>query len=378
MFNILKIKGKNMKKFINILLTCIFIVSGLGTSLAQVPSYPPGSPAASSTSLSWFRGTGTSCASPMYSSTADIDSGVCFPAANEVGVAAAGVEEFKVGTGYVSIGGTNGIGSVSTTGNLRFGINNTIKFRNTNGNGDITAFRFISDPGAGADHVYIGTGLSLDGIMVPAVDNTGGYTLGLSGRRWFALYSMTGTFSTSVTAAINGSGGGVFGGASSDVQWYRNAADVWRTPDNVTIDGSLTATGGILVDSAGGAFVDVNTGSSLSGFKLAGIQFIYQGGMGVAGACTTPTTTWTNGSLIGQFDVGTSCTGITTIVVNMGGTGAQKFGCFAQNLTAPSTRQMRATAWTTSTVTFTNMDNGGTAQDFTDGADILVTCPAAR
>jgi hypothetical protein len=41
---------------------------------------------------------------------------------------------------------------------------------------------------------------------------------------------------------VDGSGGGYYAGVSSDVQWYRNAADVWRTPDSVTIDANLIVT----------------------------------------------------------------------------------------------------------------------------------------
>jgi hypothetical protein len=52
-------------------------------------------------------------------------------------------------------------------------------------------------------------------------------------------------------ARVDGSGGGVYAGASSDVQFYRSAADTWRTPDSLTVDGGLTAAGVITANNAG-------------------------------------------------------------------------------------------------------------------------------
>jgi|GEM_PF-6444588 len=45
---------------------------------------------------------------------------------------------------------------------------------------------------------------------------------------------------TFLDALTDGATGGFRAGAASDVQWYRSAANTWRTPDNVVIDGTLT------------------------------------------------------------------------------------------------------------------------------------------
>jgi hypothetical protein len=42
-----------------------------------------------------------------------------------------------------------------------------------------------------------------------------------------------------LTALTDGSTGGLRAGASSDVLWYRGAADIWRTPDSVIVDGNV-------------------------------------------------------------------------------------------------------------------------------------------
>lgn len=56
-------------------------------------------------------------------------------------------------------------------------------------------------------------------------------------------YAYDGTVqATNLTAKVNGSTGGLYAGASGDVQFYRNSADVWRTPDSLTIDTTATVT----------------------------------------------------------------------------------------------------------------------------------------
>ncbi|MCW4029427.1 MAG: tail fiber domain-containing protein [Candidatus Bathyarchaeota archaeon] len=59
-----------------------------------------------------------------------------------------------------------------------------------------------------------------------------------------------------------GSDAGILAG--TDVQWYRNAANEWRTPDAVTIDGNLK-TGGSLSGSSGTLNVSSDTNISHSG-----------------------------------------------------------------------------------------------------------------
>src|SRR5690349_442018 len=59
--------------------------------------------------------------------------------------------------------------------------------------------------------------------------------------------SATPTFGA-LTLSTTGSGGGL---TVSDVQLYRSAADVWRTPDGLTVDGALTVGGGSIAQAVG-------------------------------------------------------------------------------------------------------------------------------
>lgn len=46
-----------------------------------------------------------------------------------------------------------------------------------------------------------------------------------------------------VYQTTDGSGGGYYAGASNDVQWYRGAANAWRTPDSLVVDGGIDVGG---------------------------------------------------------------------------------------------------------------------------------------
>jgi hypothetical protein len=56
--------------------------------------------------------------------------------------------------------------------------------------------------------------------------------------------------SSFINALTDGSGGGLRAGTGSDVLWYRNAADTWRTPDAVTIDGVVTFGSNVVTNAA--------------------------------------------------------------------------------------------------------------------------------
>lgn len=85
------------------------------------------------------------------------------------------------------------------------------------------------------------------------------------GRISAGVLFVSGAFqvSSEVTARLNGaaqsrigqvgpaSEGGVAAGSASDVSWYRAAADLWRTPDAVTVDGALTVSGGAAIRAIG-------------------------------------------------------------------------------------------------------------------------------
>jgi len=89
-------------------------------------------------------------------------------------------------------------------------------------------------------------------------------------------------------------------------------------------------------------------------------------------ACTSPTVTWSNGSAAFQIDVGTSCTGVTTLVVTMPPVNNAYTGCEAMNATT-ATAKPEMTASTTTSVTFTNFSRvTGLAVDWVAGDDIRV------
>ena len=91
-------------------------------------------------------------------------------------------------------------------------------------------------------------------------------------------------------------------------------------------------------------------------------------------ACTSPTVTWSNGDATWQIDVGTTCAGISTLVVTLPAkTNANT--CRADNRSNAATMQPAPTAWGTTSITFTNFSRTtGLATDWADGADIIVSC----
>ena len=93
-------------------------------------------------------------------------------------------------------------------------------------------------------------------------------------------------------------------------------------------------------------------------------------------ACTDAAVTWSNGNASWQIDVGTSCTGISTLVVTLPA-GTNAHACKADNRSNAATMQPAATGWGASTITFTNFSRTlGTAADWADGADVIVSCTA--
>lgn len=92
-------------------------------------------------------------------------------------------------------------------------------------------------------------------------------------------------------------------------------------------------------------------------------------------ACTSPAVSWSNGTASFQVDVGTSCTGVSTLVITLP-TATNGWECSASN-TSTAARDVWATAWTTTSVTFTNTARTtGLATDWADGADIRIKCMA--
>lgn len=94
----------------------------------------------------------------------------------------------------------------------------------------------------------------------------------------------------------------------------------------------------------------------------------------LTGGCTSPAMSWSNGNALFQFTVGTTCAGISTIVLTFPAA-ADGYECKCTNTTAPATRIIDSSAWSTTTVTITNYSRTlGTAADFADSAAIRCAC----
>lgn len=92
-------------------------------------------------------------------------------------------------------------------------------------------------------------------------------------------------------------------------------------------------------------------------------------------ACTTPTVTWSNGTATFQINVGTACTGVSTLTVTLPAA-ATGWECTASNTTTAA-RDVWATAWTLTSVTFTNTARTtGLATDWADSTAVRVKCMA--
>ena len=92
-------------------------------------------------------------------------------------------------------------------------------------------------------------------------------------------------------------------------------------------------------------------------------------------ACTSPTVVWSNGTASFEIDVGTTCAGVSTLAVTLPAS-TNGWECTASNVTTAA-RDVWATAWTTTSVTFTNTARTtGLATDWADGANVRVKCMA--
>lgn len=91
-------------------------------------------------------------------------------------------------------------------------------------------------------------------------------------------------------------------------------------------------------------------------------------------ACTSPSITWGNGTAAFQVGVGTSCAGISTLVVTMP-TVTNAWVCDAINVGASATAEVEMTASTTNSVTFTNYTRTtGIALAWVDSASVRASC----
>lgn len=93
----------------------------------------------------------------------------------------------------------------------------------------------------------------------------------------------------------------------------------------------------------------------------------------IATGCTGEAMTWAAGSASMRFDVGTSCTGVSTAVITLPGTATNCWTCSCFNTGAAT--NVRQSACSTTTATITNFGTSvATPADWTDGADIQCMC----
>lgn len=185
--------------------------------------------------------------------------------------------------------------------------------------------------------------------------------------------------------------------------WKMNTSSgLFTTTGGITSGGAVVvsagkfsarnATAGISLGSAGTAFLDMPAGtgnfnwaSATHSYDSSSINLNTATTFSVASrlvnstsppttpvACTSPTVTWSTGNYVFQIDVGTACA-TSTLAITLPAT-TNGWSCSADNLTT-ATRDVKATAWTTTSVTFTNFTRTtGVAANWVDGDDVRIHC----
>lgn len=140
----------------------------------------------------------------------------------------------------------------------------------------------------------------------------------------------------------------------------------------------ITWPGGLFVDAAAGglrsnqALKATSTVDATTGYLLAAALTDTATAVTIANGCTGETVTWSNGSALFQFDVGTTCTGVTTTTVTFPAA-AHAWGCDCWNIGAAT--NVRQSGGSATTAVLTNYGNTvATPTDWTDGADIQCHC----
>lgn len=94
----------------------------------------------------------------------------------------------------------------------------------------------------------------------------------------------------------------------------------------------------------------------------------------VANGCTGEAVTWNAGTANFRFDVGTSCSGVTSTVITLPTT-ANCWTCNCYNIVSDATLQEAFSGCSTTSFTISNRTRlTTTATDFVDGADIQCSC----
>lgn len=193
-----------------------------------------------------------------------------------------------------------------------------------------------------------------------------------------------GNFST--ITGLNFSGNDVFLQSVGNTGLWINDSDLKVTiPNTLAIQAATSAiniegSAARITWTTAGRYIDVN--ESNGNLRLTSLGLRIGGGLvtdsatapTLTGGCTSPSMTWNQGSTLFQFDVGTSCTGVSTITINFE-TATNGYECKCTNTTAAGTRVIDSSGWSATTVQITNYSRTlGTAADFADGADIRCMC----
>ncbi len=215
-----------------------------------------------------------------------------------------------------------------------------------------------------------------------AGDSTSGVAAG-----WTADGGATGTI-----LRVESGGGGISTDGGVTICQASNASCASLTggaSSSVTLTGSgglnLSAVTAINLNAStnritwgGGNYINQNSNGSLQstgGYALGSNAIALSATAPTSpAACTSPTITHGTTTSF-QADVGSSCSGVSTFAFTVPAS-TNGFRCDGDNITASATRVLAQSAgWTGTTVTMTNYSRTlGTAADFADGADLVISC----
>jgi len=201
---------------------------------------------------------------------------------------------------------------------------------------------------SGCPLVINGATVFLDDWMDTLAVTSGTVTLGARASASSITGAMSSRLVHSVLSGVDGITGGFFSGASSDVQWYRGAADTWKTPDKVQIDNSLTIGGSYtqsVDDASTNTMLTVDTiERTSSGTPTAGIGLAYLFKVETTvssrniGQITMKWTDATDASRASQLNLAAyDSASVARNVVSIGGNGSAPILGFYG--TAPATKQ---------------------------------------
>ena len=135
----------------------------------------------------------------------------------------------------------------------------------------------------------------------------------------------------------------------------------------------FSSTGGLLVDNSGFTFTAGTQRLLVAGGYSVASVMVSGTAPTVPVACTTPTVVNSNGTAAFEIDVGSTCAGVTTLVVTMPAV-TNSYHCTVVNLTT-GTMAPEMTAATSTSITITNFQRTtGLAADWADGANVSIGC----